>query len=141
MSNRNFHYLMRYLQQQDKQQPIVLQILHSKVDIRLADALNACSKVEAVERLRHEDIVNATNDGVDDKSLVRSDYLPNVGQATTTTVNHVLKKTEDSIKLQVRCNVCRQLPSCPYIKSSVIRWRYYFFSILPFIKMPICPTG
>jgi hypothetical protein len=68
LSNRNFHYLMRYLQQ-DKQPPVLLQILHGKVDLRLADALNACSKVEAVERLRHEGVDGATNDDNNDEQV------------------------------------------------------------------------
>ena len=86
---------MRYLQQ-DKQPPILLQILHAKVDLRLADALNACSKVEAVERLRHESDVD---DG--DCDVVKSEMsFSNFGHSststtmattTTTTVNHLLK--------------------------------------------------
>ena len=97
---------MRYLQQ-DKQPPVLLQILHAKVDLRLADALNACSKVEAVERLRHENDADA-DDG--DCDVVKSEItLSNFGHSSTTTtttssmsVNHLLKKTEDAQKLQVR---------------------------------------
>lgn len=103
---------MRYLQQ-DKQPPILLQILHAKVDLRLADALNACSKVEAVERLRHESDVD---DG--DCDVVKSEMsFSNFGHSSTsttmatTTVNHLLKKTEDAQKLQVRIPIQGKLRS------------------------------
>ena len=58
LSNKTFHYLMRYLQQQQHgiQPPILLYILHAKVDVRLADALGApSSKFEAVQRILHDE--------------------------------------------------------------------------------------
>lgn len=57
LSNKTFHYLMRYLQQQQSQgqPPILLHILHAKVDVRLLDALGApSSKMEAVQRVISE---------------------------------------------------------------------------------------
>ena len=63
LSNKTFHYLMRYLQQQQHgiQPPILLYILHAKVDVRLADALGApSSKFEAVQRILHDE--QHTND-------------------------------------------------------------------------------
>jgi hypothetical protein len=91
---------MRFLQQ-DRQPPILLQILHGKVDLRLADALNACSKVEAVERLRNENGGQNNGDGDDvaHSNVVKSDFLSSRNVHTTT--NHMLKKTEDTQKLQV----------------------------------------
>lgn len=65
LSNKTFHYLMRYLQQQQHgiQPPILLYILHAKVDVRLADALGApSSKFEAVQRiLQDEQHTNGTS--------------------------------------------------------------------------------
>ena len=58
LSNKTFHYLMRYLQQQQHgvQPPILLYILHAKVDVRLADALGApSSKFEAVQRILQDE--------------------------------------------------------------------------------------
>jgi hypothetical protein len=54
--------------------------------------LNACSKVEAVERLRHESLGGQT------EAAVKSDFLFN---KLTSPANHMLKKTEDTQKLQV----------------------------------------
>lgn len=54
LSNRTFHYLMRYLQQQQSmgQPHVLLHVLHAKVDVRLQDALGApSSKHEAVQRV------------------------------------------------------------------------------------------
>lgn len=54
LSNRTFHYLMRYLQQQQSmgQPHVLLHVLHAKVDVRLQDALGAASsKHEAVQRV------------------------------------------------------------------------------------------
>ena len=54
LSNRTFHYLMRYLQQQQSmgQPHVLLHVLHAKVDVRLQDALGApSSKYEAVQRV------------------------------------------------------------------------------------------
>ena len=57
LSNRTFHYLMRYLQQQQSmgQPHVLLHVLHAKVDVRLLDALGApSSKFEAVQRVLTE---------------------------------------------------------------------------------------
>ena len=79
LSNKTFHYLMRYLQQQQvinfkvdylyvniivimafffqtqNQPPVLLHILHAKVDVRLLDPLGApSSKFEAVQRVLTE---------------------------------------------------------------------------------------
>lgn len=57
LSNKTFHYLMRYLQQQQSQNqpPVLLHVLHAKVDVRLLDALGApSSKYEAVQRVLTE---------------------------------------------------------------------------------------
>ena len=99
LSNRTFHYLMRYLQQ-DKQAPVLIQILHGKVDLRLSDSLSACSKVEAVERLKQDDIVQVGLDIGQEDDVVASDFLTSRNVHTTT--NHMLKKTEDTQKLQVK---------------------------------------
>jgi len=71
LSNRTFHYLMRYLQQQQSmgQPHVLLHVLHAKVDVRLQDALGApSSKHEAVQRvltdqpspIKKEDFNNAS---------------------------------------------------------------------------------
>lgn len=57
LSNKTFHYLIRYLQQQQHSSnpPVLLHILHSKVDVRLSDALGApSSKWEAVQRVKSD---------------------------------------------------------------------------------------
>ena len=79
LSNKTFHYLMRYLQQQQvilfkfdyfyvnifiimalfiqtqNQPPVLLHVLHAKVDVRLLDPLGApSSKFEAVQRVLTE---------------------------------------------------------------------------------------
>jgi len=57
LSNKTFHYLMRYLQQQQTQNqpPVLLHVLHAKVDVRLLDPLGApSSKFEAVQRVLTE---------------------------------------------------------------------------------------
>ena len=51
LSNQTYHYLNRYLLQGCTQTPILLQILTQKIDLKLADALGACSKSEAVKRI------------------------------------------------------------------------------------------
>ena len=59
LSNRTFHYLMRYLQQQQSmgQPHILLHVLHAKVDVRLQDALGApSSKLEAVRRVLSDQV-------------------------------------------------------------------------------------
>ncbi len=125
LSNRTFHYLMRYLQQ-DKQPPVLLQIIHGKVDLRLSDSLSACSKVEAVERLKYEDVNGAGVQGLDgdDPHVVKSDFLTSRNVHTTT--NHMLKKTEDTQKLQVK--IRRRKSSHTGVPQSVILiwWSTHF---------------
>jgi hypothetical protein len=50
LSTRTFHYLRRYLQTCGGQ-PVLLHVLTQKVDLKLADALGACSSAEAVKRI------------------------------------------------------------------------------------------
>ena len=72
LSNRTFHYLMRYLQQQQShgQPPILLYILHAKVDVRLADALGApSSKFEAVQRILSEETQNIKTEAIEDNGI------------------------------------------------------------------------
>lgn len=119
LSNRTFHYLMKYLQQ-DKQPPVLLQILHSKVDLRLSDALGACSKVEAVDRLRQEPQLE---DEVDGLQAVKRDFMTGRNLDFDLTTNHMLKKTDEVQKLQdtirnVRENVTPLPSTCLYRLSS-----------------------
>ena len=56
---------MRYLQQQQSQNqpPVLLHVLHAKVDVRLLDALGApSSKYEAVQRVLTEQQSTDSND-------------------------------------------------------------------------------
>ena len=72
LSNRTFHYLMRYLQQQQShgQPPILLYILHAKVDVRLADALGASSsKFEAVQRILSEETIDIKTEAIEDNGV------------------------------------------------------------------------
>ena len=57
LSNKTFYYLMKYLysqyhSNQNGNTIILLQILRTKVDLKLSDALGACSKSEAVQNIK-----------------------------------------------------------------------------------------
>ena len=67
LSNKTFFYLMKYLysqyhSNQNGNSIILLQILRTKVDIKLSDALGACSKSEAVQNVKNdlESVVDET---------------------------------------------------------------------------------
>ena len=59
LSNKTFYYLMKYLRSQyhsnqNETSIILLQVLRTKVDLRLSDALGACSKSESVQRIKND---------------------------------------------------------------------------------------
>lgn len=53
LSNKTFLYLMEHLMLSGNPL-ILLDVLRSKVDLRLADALGSCSKAEAVQRIKND---------------------------------------------------------------------------------------
>ena len=66
LSNKTFYYLMKYLYSQYHSNQsgntiILLQILRTKVDLKLSDALGACSKSEAVQKIKN-DLENLENE-------------------------------------------------------------------------------
>ena len=59
LSNKTFYYLMKYLYSQYHSNQvgntiILLQILRTKVDLKLTDALGACSKSESVQKVKND---------------------------------------------------------------------------------------
>ena len=66
---------MRYLQQQQSQNqpPVLLHVLHAKVDVRLLDALGApSSKYEAVQRVLTEQQSAESNDSTTTQSTAHT---------------------------------------------------------------------
>ena len=75
LSNKTFYYLMKYLysqyhSNQNANTIILLQILRTKVDLKLSDALGACSKSESVQRIKN-DIENSEQESELDPFSVR----------------------------------------------------------------------
>jgi WD40 repeat protein len=88
LSNKTFHYLMRYLQTQQSmgQPPVLLHVLHAKVDVRLLDALGApSSKFEAIQRVQ-TDVIEI--------SEVKSEKSNNSGGEKNKSINCFVIKQE-----------------------------------------------
>ena len=59
LSSKTFKYLMNYLQSQHHSTQngnaiILLEILRTKMDLKIADALGACSKSESIQRIKND---------------------------------------------------------------------------------------
>jgi len=109
LSNRTFHYLMRYLQQQQSmgQPHVLLHVLHAKVDVRLQDALGApSSKHEAVQRvltdhpLPIKEELNNTSGGVliKQEEEVSNGYITASSSSTSSKGADSMSKVLDVIK-------------------------------------------
>ena len=94
LSNKTFYYLMKYLYSQYYSNQhgntiILLQVLRTKVDLKLSDALGACSKSEAVQKIKN-DLENIEKEA---GTEAFSSSILNIGK---TSVNSTCIDSEDS---------------------------------------------
>ena len=90
LSNKTFYYLMKYLysqyhSNQNGNTIILLQILRTKVDLKLSDALGACSKSESVQKIKN-DLENIEKDS--DTVSFSSSILDNGSKSIGSSSNH-----------------------------------------------------
>ncbi|TRY74442.1 hypothetical protein TCAL_01301 [Tigriopus californicus] len=87
LSNRTFHYLMHFLR--TCAHPILIHILRGKIDLKLADALGAGSKMEGIKRVQHEKSLKDQDFGPPHTTLLPKDKVK---------LNESIPSVSDTIK-------------------------------------------
>lgn len=81
LSNRTFHYLMHFLR--SCAHPILIHILRGKIDLKLADALGAGSKMEGIKRVQHEKSLKNQDSILEEQveeKVKRQDSVPSLNE-------------------------------------------------------------
>ena len=125
---------MRYLQQQQSQNqpPVLLHVLHAKVDVRLLDALGApSSKYEAVQRVLTEQQSAESNDSTTTQSTAHTHNKYKTTLEKTPSKSTV--RTHNSLKLEK--NVQYQKYKNTFFATSKMA-KKSIFALEKIIKLP-----